>query len=110
VVADFPCDDHALVTRKFKRRATRFALLRVLWRSRTGMCGEAARACVAELHKQAWRRCTSMHDGTAHVLVMGMRKPKMNRCDVFLRQLTKKMHQTRRFMTLFVDMLLRKAE
>ena len=51
-----------------------------------------------------------MHDGTAHVLVMGMRKPKMNRCDVFLRQLTKKMHQTRRFMTLFVDMLLRKAE
>jgi len=38
------------------------------------------------------------------------RKPFVNRCGVFLRRLIKKMHRMRRFVMLFVDMLLRKAE
>jgi len=42
--------------------------------------------------------------------VAGMHVAQMIRCAVFLHRLTKKMHRTRRFMMLFVDRLLRKAE
>ncbi|HYP62778.1 MAG TPA: hypothetical protein VEQ16_02760 [Acidocella sp.] len=42
--------------------------------------------------------------------VAGAHVARMIRCGVFLHRLTKKMHRTRRFMMLFVDRLLRKAE
>jgi hypothetical protein len=42
--------------------------------------------------------------------VAGMHVAQMIRCAVFLHRLTKKMHRTRRFVMLFVDRLLCKAE